>query len=198
MFVGAFAALAQDNIKRLLAYSSIGNMGYALIGLVAGTAAGAGAVIVYLMIYMIMTAGVFAIVLGMRRGGISAYKISDLAGLSTYSPALAYSLAILMFSMSGIPPAAGFFGKLMIFNAAVTEGYMVLAVFGVLTSVVAAFYYLRIIKTMFFDEAQDAFDGELPFARSAVLFASVVFVIGFVVKPSVFIAMALDAASALF
>ncbi len=198
MFVGAFAALAQDNIKRLLAYSSIGNMGYALIGLVAGTAAGAGAVIVYLMIYMIMTAGVFAVVIGMRRGGISVYKISDLAGLSSYSPALAYSLAILMFSMSGIPPAAGFFGKLMIFNAAVSEGYMILAVFGVLTSVVAAFYYLRIIKTMFFDEVQDAFDGDIPFARSAVLFASVVFVVGFVIKPSVFIAMALDAAAALF
>ena len=138
MILGAFAGIAQDNIKRLLAYSSIGNMGYALIGIVAGTPEGAGAVILYLFIYMMMTAGVFAIVLSMRRQGLAVYKISDLNGLSTTAPGLAYGMAILMFSMSGIPPAAGFFGKLVVFNAAVAEGYYILAVLGVLTSVVAA------------------------------------------------------------
>lgn len=198
MIVGAFAAIAQDNIKRLLAYSSIGNMGYALIGIVVGTADGAGAVVLYLMIYMVMTAGVFAVVLSMRRQGLGVYKISDLAGLSQNSPVLAYSLMILMFSMSGIPPAAGFFGKLVIFNAAVAEEFYVLATLGVLTSVVAAYYYLRVVKVMFFDEPADAFDKSMPFARRAVLLISILFVLGFVIKPSVFVASSLEAASTLF
>ncbi|MEM7650980.1 MAG: NADH-quinone oxidoreductase subunit NuoN [Pseudomonadota bacterium] len=198
MLLGAFAGIAQTNIKRLLAYSSIGNMGYALIGLVAGTAAGAGAVILYLMIYMIMTAGVFAVVLTMRRQGLAVYKISDLNGLSRTAPGIAYGMAILMFSMSGIPPAAGFFGKLAVFNAAVSEGYIVLAVLGVLTSVVAAYYYLRVIKAMFFDEPADAFDKDIPFCRRAVLAIAVLFVLGFIIKPSVFIESSLTAASALF
>lgn len=198
MLVGAFAAIAQDNMKRLLAYSSIGNIGYALIGIVAGTADGAGAVVLYLMIYMIMTAGVFAVVLCMRRQGLAVKKISDLSGLSQHSPGLAYSMAILMFSLSGIPPAAGFFGKLMVFNAAVAEGYYILAVVGIISSVVAAYYYLRIVKIMFFDEPVDKFDGEMPFARQVVLFVSVVFVVFFAVKPSIFIDSSLSAAAVLF
>ena len=198
MLVGAFAAIAQDNIKRLLAYSSIGNMGYALIGVVVGTAAGAGAVVLYLSIYMVMIAGVFAVVMTMRRQGLSVFKISDLSGLSQTSPALAYSMAILMFSMSGIPPAAGFFGKLVVFNAAVAEGYYILAVIGVLSSVVAAYYYLRIVKVMFFDEPEDAFDKDMPFARRAVLLISVLFVLGFIIKPSVLIASSIEVASVLF
>ncbi len=198
MVVGAFAAIAQDNIKRLLAYSSIGNMGYALIGIVAGTASGAGAVVLYLMIYMVMTAGVFAVVLSMRRQGLAVYKISDLSGLSKTAPTLAYAMAILMFSMSGIPPAAGFFGKLLVFNAAVTEGYYILATLGILTSVVAAYYYLRVIKVMFFDEPIDEFDKDMPFARRAVLLISILFVLGFVIKPSVFIENSLSAAASLF
>lgn len=198
MVLGAFAGVAQENIKRLLAYSSIGNMGYAMIGLVAGTAGGAGAVVLYLFIYMVMTAGVFAVVMSMRRQGLAVYKISDLAGLSRTAPALAYAMAILMFSMSGIPPAAGFFGKLVVFNAAVAEGYYILATLGVLTSVVAAYYYLRVIKVMFFDEPADAFDGPQPFARRVVLFISILFVLGFVIKPSVFIASSMNAAAVLF
>ena len=198
MSVGAFAAIAQDNIKRLLAYSSIGNMGYALIGVVAGTAAGAGAVVLYLLIYMMMTIGVFAVVLSMRRQGLAVYKISDLSGLSTTAPGLAYAMAILMFSMSGIPPAAGFFGKLVVFNAAVAEGYYILATLGILTSVVGAYYYLRVIKVMFFDEAADAFDKDMPFARRAVLLISILFVLGFIIKPSVFIGSSLSAAASLF
>ena len=198
MVIGAFAALAQDNIKRLLAYSSIGNMGYALIGLVAGSAAGVGAVVLYLLIYMVMSAGVFAVVMCMRRQGMAVYKISDLAGLSKTAPALAYSLAILMFSMSGIPPAAGFFGKLVVFNAAVAEGYFVLATIGVLSSVVAAYYYLRVIKVMFFEEPEDEFDKDIPFARRSVLAISVLFVLGFIIKPSIFIAGSMQAASVFF
>ncbi|MBL4805145.1 MAG: NADH-quinone oxidoreductase subunit NuoN [Alphaproteobacteria bacterium] len=198
MVVGAFAAIAQNNIKRLLAYSSIGNMGYALIGLVAGTAEGAGAVVLYLAIYMIMTAGVFAVVLSMRRQGMAVYRLKDLSGLSQTNPGMAYPLAILMFSLSGIPPAAGFFGKLVVFNAAVASGYYILAVIGVVSSVVAAYYYLRVIKVMFFDEPADAFDKGIPFARRAILFISVLFVLGFAIKPNLFVSSSFDAASVLF
>lgn len=198
MLVGAFAGIAQDNVKRLLAYSSIGNMGYALIGLVAGTPEGAGAVVLYLAIYMVMTAGVFAVVLSMRRQGMAVYKLKDLAGLSQTHPGMAYPLAILMFSLSGIPPAAGFFGKLVVFNAAVASGFYVLAVLGVVASVVAAFYYLRVIKVMFFDEPADAFDSDVPFARRAVLFIAVLFVLGFVIKPNLFVTSSFDAALVLF
>lgn len=198
MVVGAFAALVQENIKRLLAYSSIGNMGYAMIGLVAGGAAGVSAVILYMMIYLIMTAGVFAVVLSMRRKGVALERIDDLAGLSQSRPLLAYAMAILMFSMSGIPPMAGFFGKLMIFNAAVAAHFYVLAVLGVLTSVVAAYYYLRIIKVMFFDTADAPLDSDIPLARHAVLAVSVLFVLGFIFMPSLTIGGAMTAAAALF
>jgi len=198
MVVGSFAAIVQEDIKRLLAYSSIGNMGYALIGLVAGGPQGVSAVVLYLLIYMISTAGVFAVVLSMRRQGLSATKISDLSGLSKTAPGLAYAMFILMFSISGIPPLAGFFGKLLIFNAAVAEGYYVLATFGLLTSVVAAFYYLRIVKVMFFDDVQDPLDAEVPFARRFILAVVLCFVIGFVFKPMPFIHMADNAVSPFF
>lgn len=198
MGVGAFAAIVQKNIKRLMAYSSIGNMGYALIGITAGTPEGAGAVIVYLVLYMVMTAGVFSIIMYMRRGGIAVEEISDLAGLSRTSPLMAYAMAILMFSMSGIPPMAGFFGKLLVFNAAVASEFYVLAVFGVLTSVVAAFYYLYIIKVMFFDEPIDAFDKQVAFSKRAVVLLSVLFVLLFILSPDTLIQTSLSAATALF
>jgi len=198
MVVGAFAALAQDNIKRLMAYSSIGNMGYALIGVAAGTEAGLGAVMLYLMIYMIMTAGTFAVIMSMRRNGIACEKISDLGGLSVNNPLSAYALALLMFSMSGIPPLAGFFGKLVVFQAAVAANLYVLAVLGVLSSVIAAYYYLRIIKVMFFDETADPFDQESPFSRNVVLTASVLFVVLFIFKPSWFVATSQGVVSAFF
>ncbi len=198
MALGAFAAIAQENIKRLLAYSSIGNMGYALIGIVAGSPEGAGAVVLYILIYMVMTAGVFAIVIGMRRENIAAEQISDLGGLSKTHPVQAYAMAIFMFSMSGIPPLAGFFGKLFIFQAAVAQEFYILATLGILTSVVAAYYYLRIIKVMFFDEAVDGFDQAMPFARRAVLFIAVVFLLAFIIRPEAIIESAQSAASALF
>ncbi len=198
MAVGAFAALMQDNIKRLLAYSSIGNMGFALVGLAAGTSEGLASVLVYLAIYMVMTAGTFGIVMNMRRNGHALEKISDLSGLSRNAPAMAYCLAILMFSMSGIPPLAGFFGKFMVFRAAVDAELYGLAVFGVLTSVVSAYYYIRIIKVMFFDEPVEKYDGVVPFSRRAVVAISVLFIVFFIFSPSPIVEISRDAVSVFF
>jgi NADH-quinone oxidoreductase subunit N len=198
MIVGAFAAIAQENIKRLMAYSSIGNIGYALIGVVVATEGGVGAVILYMLIYLVMTSGVFTVILSMRRDDRALEKISDLRGLSQTRPFLAYAMAILMFSMSGIPPMAGFFGKLVIFQAAMAEHFYVLAVLGVLSSVVAAYYYIRIIKVMFFEDPGDAFDAEMSFSRRAVLLITVLFVLAFILKPSIIIATTQGAATALF
>jgi NADH-quinone oxidoreductase subunit N len=158
MVLGAYAAISQSNIKRLLAYSSIGNIGYALVGLAAGTPDGYRAVLVYMAIYLAMTLGAFACILCLRRDGRAVEEIKDLAGISRSRPGLAILMAIFMFSMAGIPPLAGFFGKLYVFLAAVEAKLYVLAVLGVLTSVVAAYYYLRIVKTMYFDEPTDELD----------------------------------------
>ena len=198
MLVGAFAGITQTNIKRLMAYSSIGNMGYAMIGIIAGTHEGVGAVVVYLVLYMIMSAGVFSFILMMRRGGLAIEEISELSGLSRTSPLMAYAMAALMFSMSGIPPLAGFFGKLLVFKAAVASGFYWLAVLGVLSSVVASYYYLRIIKVMFFDEPADALDPQVAFSRRAVMFMSVMFILLFILSPQALVQMSFSAASALF
>lgn len=152
MVVGAFAGLAQKNIRRLLAYSAIGNMGYALMGLVALQNGGMQAIIIYMFLYMVMTAGVFGILTSLRHSELSIEALSDLSGLSKTHPFYAYVMAIMMFSMAGIPPLAGFFGKLVVFNAAVGAGFISLAILGVITSVIASFYYLRVIKIMFFDD----------------------------------------------
>jgi NADH-quinone oxidoreductase subunit N len=189
----------QNNIKRLMAYSSISNMGFALVGLVAGNAAGVGSVIFYLAVYMAMAAGVFGVILMMRKKGREVEKISDLAGLSKTRPALAYSMAILMFSMSGIPPLAGFFGKLLVFEAAIEQGQIVLAVLGLLSSVVAAYYYLRIIKVMFFDEpAGVPLDDEEGCSRTGIVALSVLFVVLFAFSPQILIDACRGAASSLF
>ncbi|HEY8192260.1 MAG TPA: NADH-quinone oxidoreductase subunit NuoN [Alphaproteobacteria bacterium] len=198
MATGAFAGLVQRNIKRLMAYSSIGNMGYALVGVAAGTPEGAGAVLVYMAIYMATTAGVFGIILAMRIRGRAATEIEDLAGLSRTSPLLAYSMAFLMFSMSGIPPLAGFFGKLFVFQAAVQAELYVLAVLGVLSSVVAAYYYLRVIKVMFFDEPADSLDTDISFSTRAIIFLSIAFTLFFILSPSVLVETSRAAALALF
>jgi len=198
MAVGAFAGLIQDNIKRLLAYSSIGNVGFALVGLAAGTEEGLTAVLVYLTIYMAMTAGTFGIIMNMRRDGQPLEKVSDLAGLSRNAPVMAYALGILMFSMSGIPPLAGFFGKFMVFRAAIDTGLYGLAVFGILTSVVAAYYYIRIIKVMFFDEPVAKYDGTVPCSRRIVVAVSVLFVLLFIFAPSPIVEISGYAASAFF
>jgi len=158
MLLGSLAAIGQWSIKRLMAYSSIGHMGYALIGLAVGTVAGYRGVLIYLVTYVFMSAGTFGCILAMRRRGRALEKIADLAGLARTDPMMALGLAIFMFSLAGIPPLAGFFGKLYIFLAAVQAGNWALAVIGVLTSVIGAFYYIRVVKVMYFDPAEEAFD----------------------------------------
>lgn len=155
MALGAVAAIAQRNIKRMLAYSSIGHMGYALVGLAAASEAGIKAVMIYAAIYMVASVGTFAIVLMMKQKDRMVEDIRDLSGLAARQPMIALCMAIMMFSMAGIPPLGGFLGKLFVFQAAVDAGLYMLAVFGVLASVVSAYYYLRIIKVMYFDPAPD-------------------------------------------
>ncbi len=152
MILGSLAAIQQSNIKRLMAYSSIGHIGYALVGLAAGTEAGVRGVLIYMAIYLAMNVGTFAIILSMRVQGRMVEEIRDLSGLSKSHPMMALAMAIFMWSMAGVPPAAGFFGKFYVFMAAVDAGLIVLAVIGVITSVVSCYYYLRIIKVMYFDD----------------------------------------------
>ncbi|SDF10263.1 MULTISPECIES: NADH-quinone oxidoreductase subunit NuoN [Thalassobaculum] len=174
MVVGALAAIMQSNIKRLMAYSSIGHMGYALVGLAAGTEAGVTGVMIYMATYIFMNVGTFAVILGMRRDGRLVESLSDLAGLSRTHPMMALALMIFMFSMAGIPPLAGFFGKWYVFMAALDAGLYGLAVVGVLASVIGAFYYLRIVKIMYFDEAEQPLDGAVAGDLRLILYGSAV------------------------
>jgi NADH-quinone oxidoreductase subunit N len=198
MALGAFAAINQTNIKRLMAYSAIGNVGYALVGLAAGTQAGVQGVLIYMAIYLFMTLGTFACILCMRRNGRMVEGISELAGLSRNHPMMAAALAIFMFSLAGIPPLAGFFGKLYVFLPVIEAKLYGLAVIGVLTSVVGAYYYLRIVKIMYFDEPGDAFDRPLEWELSAVLAGSSLLVLLFVVAPGSLLRLTGSAAAALF
>ncbi|MET1047610.1 MAG: NADH-quinone oxidoreductase subunit NuoN [Hyphomicrobium sp.] len=157
MALGAFAAIGQNNIKRLLAYSSIGHVGFALLGLAANSAEGTAGVLIYLAIYVAMTLGAFACVLSMRRGDRYVENISDLAGLAKSDLTFATVLAILMFSFAGIPPLAGFWAKWYVFLPVIKAGFYPLAVIGMISSVIGAYYYLRIVKIMFFDDAAEAF-----------------------------------------
>ena len=197
MVLGALAAIGQTNIKRLMAYSSIGHMGYALIGLAAGTTEGIRGVLVYMVIYVFMTVG------DLRRhhrhaaSGPVVEQISDLAGLGRNDPMLALIIAICMFSLAGIPLLSGFFAKLYIFLAAVQVGLWTLAVIGVLTSVVGAFYYIRVIKVMYFDQPAAPFDRR-PASLSFVAVATALFTTFFFVFPAPIIGAAQAAAKALF
>jgi NADH-quinone oxidoreductase subunit N len=197
MLLGSFAAIGQSNIKRLMAYSSIGHMGYALIGLAAGTQAGIRGVLIYLLTYIVMSAGAFACIIAMQRDGKQVERIADLGGLAKNDLPLASLLAIFMFSMAGIPPFAGFFGKLYVFLAAVNSGMWFLAILGVLTSVVGCFYYLRIIKVMFFDNAEPAFDKRAA-SVSFVAIASGAFTVLFLFGLAPFTSAAANAAKVLF
>ena len=172
MAVGAFSAIVQTNIKRLMAYSSIGHMGFALIGLAAGTTQGVGAVLVYMAIYVAMTVGAFACILLMRRRGGMTESIDDLAGLTKTNPGLGLILTVLLFSLAGVPPMAGFFGKLFVFLAAVDAGMVWLAVVGAVMSVVSAYYYLRIIWIMWFNEAAPVFEREVGSRLGVTAFVS--------------------------
>jgi NADH-quinone oxidoreductase subunit N len=195
--LGGFAGIGQVNIKRLMAYSSIGNMGYALIGLAAGSADGVQSVLIYVSIYVAMTLGTFACIIAMRRADGSVEKIADLAGLARTKPGMAFFLAMLLFSLAGVPPLAGFFGKFYVFLAAMKAGLYTLAILGVLASVVAAYYYLAIVKTMYFDEPATPFEpmrGEL----KTVLAVSGLFVILFFVYPAPLVEAAAAAAKSLF
>ncbi len=197
MGLGAFAAIGQQNIKRLLAYSSIGHVGFALVGLSAGTAGGVEGVAIYMAIYLVTTLGTFGCVLAMRREGGYVEDIDDLAGLSKTHPMMAFILAMLMFSLAGIPPLAGFFAKWYVFVAAVEAKLYALAVIGVVTSVVGAYYYLRIVKIMYFDEAKAPF---LPMSAAIRLVVGVsgVFVLAFWLYPAPLVMRAVAAAQSLF
>ena len=197
MGLGALAAIMQTNIKRLMAYSSIGHMGFALVGVAAGNAAGASGVLIYMSVYLVMTVGTFACILAMRKQGRVVEGIHDLAGLSKSHPAMAAGLLIFMFSMAGIPPLAGFFGKWFVFLAAIDAGLYVLAIIGVIASTIGAFYYLRIVKIMYFDEAQEPLDSYMASDLRLVLYASMAVTLLFFLLPNPVVEAAAAAATAL-
>ncbi len=207
MVLAAFAAIAQTNIKRLMAYSSIGNVGYMLIGLAVAGAASSGAevqqngiesMLVYLTIYLIMTVGTFGCILSMKRNGQNVESISDLAGLSKTNPLMAAALAIFMFSVAGIPPLAGFFGKLYVFLSALEAGLVGIAIIGVVSSVVGCFYYIRIIKVMYFDEADEALDRNAGVEINLVVGVAAIVMLAFIIYPSLITDAAAAAAAGLF
>ena len=197
MVLGAVAALGQKNIKRLMAYSSIGHMGYALLGLAAGTALGARGVLIYLAIYVFTNLGVFAAIQSMRRGGKSVESIADLAGLGRTNPRLALVFAMLFLSLAGLPPLAGFFAKFYVFLAAIQAGLIWPAIIGVLASAVGLVYYLRLVKIMYFDEPAPAFDGDIGIGARGILILSGVFALLFIFAASPIITAADLAARAL-
>ncbi|MEM7168898.1 MAG: NADH-quinone oxidoreductase subunit NuoN [Pseudomonadota bacterium] len=198
MTLGALAAISQTNIKRLMAYSSIGHIGYALVGLAAGTEEGVRGIAIYMAIYIFMNVGTFACILCMRQKDKMLEGIEDLKGLSKTNPMVALALAIFMFSMAGIPPLAGFFGKFFVFMAAINAGLYILAVIGVLTSVIGAFYYLRIVKIMYFDDAVETFDSPIGRELSVILFGTGIVIVFFILVLSPVLDSAGTAAASLF
>ena len=197
MALGSFAAIGQKNIKRLMAYSSIGHMGFALVGLASGTAEGAQGVLVYIAIYVAMTLGAFTVILAMKRDGRHVENISDFAGLSRTNPLLAFFFAMLLFSLAGVPPLAGFFGKFYVFVAAIQAHLFTLAVIGVITSVIGAYYYLSIVKVMYFDEQLTRLDPVRVELR-AVLAVAGLFNLFFFIYPGPLVSVASAAAKSLF
>jgi NADH-quinone oxidoreductase subunit N len=189
MVLGAFAAIGQKNVKRLMAYSSIGHVGFILMGLAVGGETGLRGVLVYMAIYIAMNIGAFAVLVAMRRNGRAVEGVDDLAGLGRTDPAMALAMAIFMFSMAGIPPLAGFFAKIYVLLPAIEQGFWAMAVIGVLSSVVSAYYYLRIVKVMYFDAPVTGFDVR-PAGVSFVLAGTGLFTLFFFLFP----AMLLDAA----
>ena len=172
MLVGAGGAIMQTDIKRLMAYSAIAHMGYALVGIAAASDMGIGAVMLYMAIYVISSIGVFAIILSIKQEGRPLTRIEDLSGFSRSHPVYALAMMVLMFSMAGIPPMGGFFGKWYVFSAAVASGHVILAIIGVLASVIGAFYYIRIIKVMYVDEQVIEIDHNVPRSNTMIALAS--------------------------
>ena len=198
MGLGAVAAIGQKNIKRLMAYSSIGHMGFALVGLAAASMVGVRGVALYMLIYLVMTLGTFAVILAMRRNNEALENIDDLAGLATTNPIIATMMTILMFSLAGIPPLAGFMAKWYVFLAAVQAGLWPLAILGVLASVIGAFYYLRVIKVMWFDQPVAGPLQPIGFDLKLVLGASAAFTMLFILVAGPFGNAAETAAKSLF
>ena len=192
MFLGAIAAIAQSNLKRLLAYSSIGHVGYVLIALAAGNDDGLKALAIYMFIYMIMNISVFAILLSLKSSNGFVEKIEELSGLSKSNPLVGLSLAIIMLSMAGIPPFIGFFGKFYVFIAALNEGLVFLAILGVLASVISAYYYLRIVKVIYFDDLKENSDYNfnISIQSKLILFLLIFIMSFFVFYPSLLINLA--------
>jgi NADH-quinone oxidoreductase subunit N len=185
MILGAVAAIGQNNLKRLIAYSSIGHMGYALAGLATGTNEGIQSTIIYLTIYLVMNLGVFGCIFMMKRENIFYESINDLSGLSKNHPMLAFSFLIILFSLAGIPPLAGFFAKFYIFMAVIEIKMYSLAIIGLVTTVVSSFYYLRIIKVIYFDRPKKAFDKDYDWGLKSSLILSSILILIYFIYPSI-------------
>ena len=160
MIFGAVAAIGQTNLKRLVAYSSISHVGYALAGLATGSNEGIQSSVIYITIYILMNLGLFSCLLMMKRNNVYYEQIEDLSGLSKNHPLLSLSLLIILFSLAGIPPLAGFFAKFYIFKSVLEQSMFFLAIVGLLSTVIAAFYYLRLIKIMYFDKEKEKYDAD--------------------------------------
>ena len=198
MIWGGIAGITQHNLKRLMAYSSIANIGFALMGLAAGSIKGVEATIFYMIIYAIAVLGTFGCLVMLRRAGVAVEAISDLAGYGYSHPRMAAALLIFMFSMAGIPPLAGFFAKYYVFTAAIDAGLLTLAIIGALSSVAGAYYYLRIVKVMYFDSADIALDRAGKGAAAFVVGLAVLVTAGFVLYPALLTLPAAQAANSLF
>ena len=185
MILGAVAAIGQSNIKRLMAYSSIGHMGYALAGLAPGTNAGIQSTIIYLTIYLVMNLGAFGCIFMMKRENVFYEKINDLSGLSKNHPMLALGFLIILFSLAGMPPLAGFFAKFYIFMAVIEAKMYTLAIIGLVTTVVSAFYYLSIIKVIYFDEPIEPFEENYDWGLKASLVLSTILILIYFIYPSI-------------
>ena len=184
MILGAVAAIGQKNIKRLMAYSSIGHMGYALAGVSTGVNSGYSSSVVYITIYVIMNIGAFACIFLMKKDGKYSEKIDDLSGMSKNHPVLSLALLIILFSLAGIPPLGGFFAKFYIFMSVVENGMYTLAIIGLLTTVISAFYYLKIIKIIYFDESKISFDQVKNFNITSTITISCLILLTFFIYPS--------------
>ncbi|MBO6490011.1 MAG: NADH-quinone oxidoreductase subunit NuoN [Pelagibacteraceae bacterium] len=187
MILGAVAAIGQTNIKRLMAYSSIGHMGYALAGLATGSNEGIQGTVIYLSIYLLMNLGIFSCIFMMRRKDIFYEDIQDLSGLSKNHPIISFCLLVLLFSLAGIPPLAGFFAKFYIFMAVIKAEMYVLAIMGLITTVISAFYYLRIIKIIYFDESKEMFEMDQNFGLRISLILSTIIILVYFIYPSLLI-----------
>ena len=174
MLIGSIAAIGQSNIKRLMAYSSISHIGFALIGLTVGSSEGLSAVIIYMFIYVIANFGVFAFILNMQRDGVSVTDISSLSLYSRVNSIRALCLSLIILSLAGLPPLVGFFGKVFIFKAAINSGFVPLVIVGGLSSVIGAFYYLRMVYLIYFGEVSDRLGGSMPFINQVVLTTSAI------------------------